>query len=255
MQQSPYFTTLPNRGLIKVSGPDRRAFLQGLISNDVNLLDMQPCVYACLLNAQGKFLHDFFMMEKDKTILLDCEGGARAEDLARRLSMYKLRADVKIECDANIAVYSILSSSGLTGGSQAVSSTTRSPVFAEDGKKWKDPRHPEIGFRSFEKPDDIEEKPFEFYDRQRIFLTIPEGSRDMAIEKSTLLESNIDKLNGISFEKGCYIGQELTARMHYRNLGKKHLRTVKLDALPEGAELRSSCGDVGLALLKNERTH
>ena len=77
----------------------------------------------------------------------------------------------------------------------------------------------------------------------------------MAIEKSTLLESNIDKLNGISFEKGCYIGQELTARMHYRNLGKKHLRTVKLDALPEGAELRSSCGDVGLALLKNERTH
>jgi folate-binding Fe-S cluster repair protein YgfZ len=84
MPENAYFVTLPNRGQITLSGPDRRGFLQGLISNDINLLDSQPCVYACLLNAQGKFLHDFFITEKDAVINLDCEGGARAQNLFKR---------------------------------------------------------------------------------------------------------------------------------------------------------------------------
>lgn len=243
MTETPYFTTLQNRGLVKVSGPDRRGFLQGLVSNDVNFLDSQPCVYACLLNAQGKFLHDFFMTEKDDTIFLECEGGARAEDLARRLSMYKLRAKVEIAVEADVAVYVLYhplpDASRLSLSLQGEGSRERI---------WPDPRHPAMGYRSFEKPQ-LEERPFEIWDRHRILLTVPDGSRDMIPEKSTLLESNIDKLNGVSFEKGCYVGQELTSRMHYRGLAKKHLYTVKLPMEVEG-ELRSSCGDVGLALLR-----
>jgi folate-binding protein YgfZ len=106
-----------------------------------------------------------------------------------------------------------------------------------------------MGFRSFDKPS-FDEKPFEEWDRLRISLTIPDGSRDMIPEKSTLMESNIDQLSGISFEKGCYIGQELTARMHYRALVKKRLKTVFLNEIPADAELRSSCKDIGIALIK-----
>ena len=227
MPENAYCVTLPNRGLVTITGPDRREFLQGLISNDINLLDRQPCVYACLLNAQGKFLHDFFITEQDDTIFLDCESGARAQDLFKRLSMYKLRANVTIKIQEHNHVYAGQGSHGIP-----------------------DPRHPAMGFRSFDKPS-FDEKPFEEWDRLRITLTIPDGSRDMIPEKSTLMESNIDQLSGISFEKGCYIGQELTARMHYRALVKKRLKTVSLHQLPEGAELRSSCGDIGIALVKD----
>lgn len=225
MTETPYFTTLRNRGLITVSGADRRTFLQGLISNDIDLLDKQPCVYACLLTAQGKFLHDFFITEKDDVLLLDCEGGARASDLAKRLSLYKLRARVEIQFLEENSVYTVI------GKERGVP----------------DPRHWNIGYRSFEKPEGMEERPFEAWDHHRILLTIPDGSRDMIVEQSTLLECNIDKLNGISFEKGCYIGQELTARMHYRALVKRRLQTVKLPYTGDG-ELRSTCGDVGIAL-------
>ncbi len=229
MTESAYFTTLPNRGLIRVSGPGRRDFLQGLISNDINLLDNQHCVYACLLTAQGKFLHDFFLTEKDETIFIDCEGGTRAEDLAKRLRMFKLRSKVDIESETHGTVYVSNYDIGV-----------------------KDPRHPEIGYRSFTKPA-LEEKPFEIWDRQRILLTIPDGNRDMIEEQSTLLECNIDKLNGVSFEKGCYVGQELTARMHHRNLGKKHLCTVQGD-IAQIADLRSRCADAGIAMLRDEVT-
>jgi folate-binding protein YgfZ len=230
MTEAPYFSTLPNRGLIRISGADRRPFLQGLISNDIYLLDRQPSLYACLLNAQGKFLHDFFLTEKNGTIFIDCEGDRRAEDISRRFLMYKLRAKVEITCEKQNTVYA---------------------VFGKDiGVP--DTRHPDMGYRSFEKPEGLPEKSFEEWDRHRISLGIPDGSRDMIVDKSNLLESNIDTLNGISYEKGCFVGQELTARMHYRALVKKRMQTVNVNALPEGAELRSSCGDIGLALVKVE---
>ena len=257
MAEKPYYTTLKNRGIVTVSGPDRRAFLQALISNDVNLLDAQPCVYACLLNAQGKFLHDFFITEQDHVIALECEGGERAQDLHKKLSMYKLRADVKIDCRENIAVYSV-----------SLPTAQTSNVF------YPDPRHGKLGFRSLEKPPG-EEQDFDIWDRLRISLTIPDGSRDLIVGQSALDEGRIDTFNGVSYDKGCYIGQELTARMHYRGLGKKHLYTVKIEfqnlrisgslevlrfrdseiLAPNGniiGEMRSQCGDTGLALLKDE---
>ncbi|MEZ5918937.1 MAG: folate-binding protein [Alphaproteobacteria bacterium] len=230
---NPFFVTLKNRGLIHIEGQDRHAFLQGLITNDIGLLKPGVILYACLLTPQGKFLHDFFVHEGENFLLLDCEGGVRARDLYERLLKYRLRADVQISLEDNTPVYA---------------------VFGEGAPGLPDPRHMEMGCRSFEKPENMEERAFETWDRQRIGLTIPDGSRDLLPEKSTLDEGHIDRLNGVSYDKGCYVGQELTARMHYRGLGKKHLQTVPINALPEGAELRSSCGDTGLALIREEKS-
>lgn len=243
-----YYIELSNRGVIRISGPDRRPFLQGLISNDIYLLDKQPCVYSCFLTPQGKFLHDFFITESTNVITLECEGGVRAADLAKRLLMFKLRAKVEITCEKNIDVYVICPPHPPADAGPSLS--PRGEGWGE-GDQYLDPRHPSLGYRSFAKPN-FEEKPFDVWDHNRIMLAIPDGSRDMIVDKSTLLESNVDKLNGISWDKGCYMGQELTARMHYRALVKKRLQTVKLNEIPEDADLRSSCGDVGIALMKLE---
>jgi tRNA-modifying protein YgfZ len=240
MTENPCYTRLENRGILHIEGPDRHDFLQNLVTNDIGQIRSGACVYACLLNAQGKFLHDFFVSAGDSFFLLECEGGERAQDLYKLLNLYRLRADVKISVEENVQVYAIFSTRNVGA--------------------YGDPRNPELGFRSFEKPD-LEEKPFSFWDQKRIRLCIPDGSRDLLPGNSTLHEGRLDELNGISYEKGCYVGQELTARMHYRGLAKKHLYAIEGN-LPEfGAEIRtgdtligemrSSSGNIGLALLKD----
>ncbi len=246
MAQRAFFTTLKNRGKIIISGDDSCSFLQNITSNDINLLKTQNSIYSCLLNPQGKFLYDFFITKKAGILHIDCEGGQRALDLAKLLNMYKLRTNITIQVIENVNIYAIIGS---------------------DRYGLKDPRHKDIGYRSDTKPNDIEEQDFNSWDRLRIDLCIPDGTRDMITQKSTLLECNIDKLNGVSFDKGCYVGQEITARMHYRGLAKKHLHSINakdlgLDKLPKFGEtivinnksigeMRSSCGDIGLALLKD----
>lgn len=243
MTQNPYYTTLLGRGLIQIEGDDRHDFLQRLISNDIENIAPNSAVYACLLTPQGKFLHDFFVTEGDGVLLIECEGGERAQDLYKRLNMYRLRADVKISVEDNIPVYAVFGANPTLG--------------------YPDPRHNEMGWRSFEKPQDMPEQPFETWDKHRISLTIPDGSRDLIPEKSTLAEARMDKINGLSYDKGCYVGQEPTARVHYRGLSKKHLYTINGDNLPAPfediniedkriGEMRSSCGGVGLALLKDK---
>ena len=251
----PFSIALPRRGLVHIEGEDRKPFLQGLVSNDMDKVSPGSITYACLLTPQGKFLHDFFIHEGDNFLLLDCEGGARAQDLHDRLNKFRLRAKVKISVEENHPVYVILPSSHpeLDPGSM-------DPDLRQDAKI--DPRDSRLGYRSFQKPP-YEEKPFEEWDRLRIALTVPDGSRDMRPERATLLESHIDKLNGIDWQKGCYMGQELTARLHYRGLAKKHIYTVKFEGeapapfsdLPNGGTMLSSCGDLGLALLKDEKLH
>lgn len=232
-----YYVSLPGRGLIHIEGSDSHDFLQGLVTNDIRKLGPGKALYACLLTPQGKYAHDFFVQEGDGFILLDCEGGERAKDLYERLKSHKLREDVQLSVEEQNTVY----------------------AGYETGMGIEDPRHEALGTRSFEQPP-YEEKPFETYDELRISLTIPDGSRDMIPERSTMLECNLDKLNALDWEKGCYMGQELTARTHYRGLTKKHLYTVNFDGpapapfseLPNGGEMRSSCGQIGLALLKDE---
>ncbi len=245
MMSSGFFVQLPNRGAVRISGEDRRSFLQGLITNDIALLDQQPCIYACLLTPQGKFLHDFFITEENEVITLECEGGNRAQDLFSRLKKFKLRSKVDFECVEHCDVFQILGETGMLP----------------------DPRHPDLGSRTTVKPVSLPEKSFDFWDHHRIPLGVPDGSRDMALEKSTILESGIDRLNGVSFSKGCFMGQELTARMHYRGLAKKHLipvRTTDKTPVPASGtdlltdtghligEMRSGCGDVGMALVKDD---
>ncbi len=238
---NPFFVTLRNRGLIHIEGADRVSFLQGLVSNDVEKLEDSKILYSCLLTPQGKFLHDFFMHHGDGFLLLDCEGGARAQDLYDCLNRYRLRADVKISLEKEHPVYAVFDH----------------PTGLED------PRHFKLGYRSFEKPA-LPEEHFEEWDQQRIILGVPDGSRDLEVERSTLLECNIDKFNGLDWDKGCYMGQELTARMHYRNLGKKHLRAITFDGHPPApfsdlkignkvvGNIRSSCGNMALAMIRDE---
>ena len=239
----PSYISLANRGLIHIEGEDRIAFLQGLISQDVEKLESSKILYGCLLTPQGRFLHDFFLHNGDGFILIDCEGGTRAEDLYDRLNKYRLRSKVKLSVEPFHPVYALFNS--------------------EEGLP--DPRHFKMGNRSFEKPDNMEAEPFEEWDMQRIILGVPDGSRDMKVERSTLLECNMDKINGVDFDKGCYIGQELTARMHHRGLGKKHLRAVKFEKAAPPApfsdieidgkvigNMRSSCRNIGLAIIKND---
>lgn len=237
----PFFVTIPNRALIHIEGGDRVEFLQGLISNDVTKLEEKRILYACLLTPQGKFLHDFFIHHGDGFILLDCEGGDRGQDLYDRLNKYRLRADIQISVEKNNTVY------GVFGTNEGLP----------------DPRHYRMGNRSFKKPESVLEEGFVEWDKERILLGIPDGSRDLQVERSTLLECNIDKFNGVDWDKGCYVGQEVTARMHYKNLGKKHLQSVKFKGVPPArfidikindkliGNMRSSCGEIGLAVIKD----
>ena len=236
----PSFVTLNARGLIRVEGADAFKFLQNLLSNDLSLLDSTPLLHACLLTPQGKFLHEVFVSKDSNSYLLECEGGPRTADLLKRLTMYKLRANLTLTADDRRPVYVVFNGAGLP-----------------------DPRHPSLGSRSFDKPD-LPELPFEAYDDLRIRLGIADGSRDAELEKSTLEELNMAP-TAVSFTKGCYVGQELTARMEHRGLGKRHLQALGFaEAAPaydaavllangrEIGNMRSSCGHVGMALLRDD---
>ena len=240
-----FSTFLPHRSVVRISGSDRRAFLQGLISNDVG----QTAFYAALLTPQGKFLHDLFVLDFEDACWADCEA-ARIEDLLQRLTAYKLRSKVTFE---NLG--EAFAVGAVWGGAY------------EAMRSFADPRLPELGMRVFVekgKSLDAAPAPFEDYDRHRLQLGVGDGSRDMEVGKATLVEGNFDFLNGVDWKKGCYIGQELTARMHYRGLAKKRLFPVKIEGTSPGTgaliyrganeagEMRSSQGDCGLALLKIE---
>jgi len=243
-----FYVQLKNRGLIHLEGEDRVDFLQGLITNDVEKLKEERIQYACLLTPQGKFLHDFFLHwgESNKGndfILIDCEGGFRAEDLFDRLNKYRLRSKVKLSFEKENNVYAVFNSDGVLN----------------------DPRHFALGARSFEQPDNATREDFDEWDKQRIILGVPDGSRDMEVERATLLECGLERFNAIDWDKGCYMGQELTARMKYRGLGKKHLQVLKFTGMAVPApfqeiemdgkvigNMRSSCGDIGMALIKDE---
>ncbi len=232
-----FYVTLPGRGLVHIEGEDRKAFLQGLVTNDMDKLAPGKLMYACLLTPQGKFLHDFFIHDTGDALLLDCEGGARAKDLYERLNKYRLRSKVALSVEESVPVYAVL------GGDAGLP----------------DPRDVDLGRRSFERPDG-DEQTFAAWDARRIALGIPDGSRDMEIEKSTMIECNLDRLNAVDWNKGCYMGQELTARMHYRGLAKKHLYPVEItgDApapftdIGSIGNMRSAAGNVGLALIKDD---
>jgi folate-binding protein YgfZ len=248
------FIRLPNRGFLRLSGLDRLTFLQGLVTNDVNKVAPRNAIYACLLTPQGKFLHDFFLIADGESLLIDCEADRRA-DLAQRLRMYKLRSKIEI-AEADYTAYAFIGAASEIAGAIA----------------YPDPRTPLLGTRlalpagiSPPVQSGLAEMPFETYEYLRIANAVPAGSLDMEVGKAILLENNIDLLNGVAWDKGCYTGQELTARTKYRGLIKKRLVPVQIDgAVPqtgtpliengvEVGEMRGTSGSDGLALIKLER--
>jgi folate-binding protein YgfZ len=227
---------LSDRAVIAVSGPEAHAFLQGLVTNDVAKLPQQP-LYAALLSPQGKILFDFLLFAEGDTVLIDVQKEQRPA-LVKRLSMYKLRAKVEI-APRNDRI-----------------------VVADDGPA--DPRLAALGQRSIV-PADIETVDgADAYHDWRWGLGVPEAA-DFGSEKIFAMDGGLDELNAISFTKGCYVGQELTARMKHRGTDRKRLLPVSApDAELEtgspvvagGIEIgtvMSSYGDAGFALIRLDR--
>jgi folate-binding protein YgfZ len=264
------FVLLADRGVLAVSGADRRPFLQGLVSNDVDKVGPAVARYAALLTAQGKYLHDFVMIEVGESLWLDAEA-SRLADLKKRLSIYRLRSKAALDERPDLSVAAIF------GGGVAVAlGLPNVPGAARafgSGIVFVDPRLATLGARAVLPRETaraaltdagLAEEAFDAYDRLRLSLGIPDGSRDLVLEKSILLESGFDELNGVDWQKGCYIGQELTARTKYRGLIKKRLMPVRIEGPAPSAgtivtadgrevgEMRSSRDGLGLALLRIE---
>ena len=246
---------LGDRAVLQLQGPEARDFLQGLISNDVATLARGRPLYAALLTPQGRYLFDFLLHENEDGILLDSEA-ARLEELRRRLLLYRLRSKVEITRRPDLAVVAIWGCAEVAAPAEP------------------DPRLPALGARAILSVDAVSallagpamrEVGPEAYDRHRLALGVPDGSRDLVVQKALLLESNFEELHGVSFTKGCFVGQELTARTKHRGLVRKRLLPVIVDgATPEpgtilhqaereAGEMRSARDGVGLALLRLEQ--
>ena len=236
------FANLEDRAMLHLTGADTRAFLQGLLTTDLATLAPERPLWAGLLSPQGKALFDMILFDDGGGgVWVDCEA-ARADDLARRLSMYRLKRAVAIE---------------------------RSPVgvlaaWGESAKAgWPDdPRLPALGLRSPGYPIEGAADAAAYHDHRRAH-GVPEGAADLGIDKTLWLETNAVELNGVSFTKGCYVGQENTARMHHRDKVRRRLLSVALSADPgeeraimagerAGGELRGWRGARGIAWMRME---
>jgi folate-binding protein YgfZ len=240
---------LPERGVIEVGGEDRITFLQGLVSNDVTEAGPGRAVWAALLTPQGKWLADFFLLADEDRLLLDCERG-QIPMLLQRLMRFRLRSKVTMSAVEDLAVYT------------AWDGVPTSPAIMAA-----DPRLPKAGWRLLSATP-LPTTALEVdWDRHRLALGLPDGSRDLEAEKTVLLEAGFDELHGVSWSKGCYMGQELTARTRYRGLLKRRLVPVAVTGplpapgtpiLRDGIEvgtMRSGRDQAGLAVLRLEAMH
>jgi tRNA-modifying protein YgfZ len=235
---------LAGRGVVEIGGADRVAFLQGLVSNDVTEARPGRAVWAALLTPQGKWVGDFFVHAAGDALLLDCEQ-AQVTAMMQRLSRFRLRSKVTVHPREDLSVYAAWDG--------------KPPPVAVAAP---DPRLPQAGWRILASTALPETANFEAWDRHRLELGLPDGSRDLEPEKTILLEAGFDELNGVSWAKGCYMGQELTARTRYRGLIKRRLVPVRIEGpLPQsgtpvfrnGSEvgtMRSGRDELGLAVLR-----
>nr|WP_201727928.1 folate-binding protein YgfZ [Acidocella sp. C78] len=245
----PIMTTiayLPARGVVGIEGPDRVAFLQGLVSNDVTKAEPGRAVWSALLTPQGRYLAEFFILAAGKSLLLESPRAAVAE-LIRRLSRFRLRSQVTLrDRSDDFAVHAAW------GGALPV--TPPGAITAAD------PRLPEAGHRILAPAPLAGAADEPAYRAHRLALGLPDHD-DLEPEKTLLMEAGFGELNGIDWDKGCYMGQELTARTRYRGLVKRRLVPVEAEAeLPaagaitaggrEVGTLRTSLGRRGLALLR-----
>jgi len=202
---------MTDRTLIGLTGPDATDLLQGLVTNDVPVT-YGTLVYAALLTPQGKYIADFFMLRRDDTILIDV-ASSHAAILAQRLTMYRLRADVSID--------------------EVALTVSRGTGPAPDGA-YGDPRHPDMGWRSYGDTDISDNTD---WDVLRVAHVIPETGIELTPD-TYILEAGFERLNGVDFRKGCYVGQEIAARMKHKTELKKGLAQVEITgSAPVGSEI------------------
>jgi folate-binding protein YgfZ len=270
VSETRFYAALPARGVIEITGEDRVEFLQGLVSNDVTKVAADRAIYAALLTAQGRYLFDFFIIALGDALYLDAEASRLAE-LQRRLTLYKLRAKVALS-DASARFVIAVAWGDSTAPALGLAGESGAAKEFAGGIAYIDPRLNALGARFMlprENSGALQQAGFvasdaDSYDRHRLALGVPDGTRDLTPEKALLMESGFDELNGIDWQKGCYMGQELTARMKYRALVKKRLLPVAIeggDVAPgteitqdgsEAGEMLSTRDGRGLALLRLE---
>jgi folate-binding protein YgfZ len=240
---------LEDRAVIALGGPDARSLIQGLITNDIERLEPGRALYAALLTPQGKILFDFIVAEGDGAVLLDCAAEV-ADALAKRLTLYRLRAKVEIERRDQLVVLASWDDTSL-------------PVSA-----FTDPRLAALGTRTIlaEAEMPVATGSAEDYRAHRLDLGVPEGV-DFGQEQMFALDAGLEELHGVDFEKGCYVGQELTARMKHRGTARKRLLpaaaadgaalpapgTAVTAGGPSLGEIVSTYGARGFALIRLDR--
>lgn len=229
---------MSQRHIFRLSGADTRNFLQGLVTNDVERIDT-GLVYAALLTPQGKYLADFFLVPDGDAVLMDADA-SQADMLRMRLGMYRLRADVTIT-DTALFVHRGLGAAPKDG-------------FA-------DPRHGKMGWRAYRdapQTDDTVD-----WTARRVALMIPETGIELTPD-TFILEARFEAINGVDFRKGCYVGQEVTARMKHKTTLRKGLAAVAIDGPAEtgtqiiakgktAGTLLSRAGNIGIAYLRFDR--
>jgi folate-binding protein YgfZ len=239
---------LEDRAVVAVSGAEARSFLQGLVTNDIERLAPGTGLYAALLTPQGKILFDFFLVEGDGAILIDCLAGAR-DGLIKRLSMYKLRARVTIESRDQLAVLA-----------------ERGGATARHAIGYPDPRLAGLGSRAVVARAEMQDGLLSAaaYHAHRQALGVPEAA-DFGSDRMFALDADLDELHAVDFAKGCYVGQELTARMKHRGTARKRLLALTASPVvpppdtPVTAggkaigEIASAHGQQGFALIRLDR--
>lgn len=262
------YVVLDQRGVLALGGEGRATFLQGLVSNDMRTVTPERAVYSLLLTPQGKYLHDFMVADDGLSLLLEAEA-ARREDLLKRLRMYKLRSKITLEDrTAERLVVALVGPEALARAGLAAEPGAAVPFAG--GIAFTDPRTAALGARAIVPAGtDLEALgftplPFAAWETLRLDLGVPDGSRDLEVEKAIPLENNLDTFNAISWDKGCYMGQELTARTRYRALIRRKLVPVAVEGpLPapgtpillgehEAGEMRSGLENRALAMLRLE---
>lgn len=205
--------------VLELSGGDAEHFLQNLVSNDLAGLD-KGLVYAALLTPQGKYLADFFLLRREGAILIDV-APSLAEPLLKRLTIYRLRADVALRPSELGVIQSLSPEEGALA----------------------DPRHPALGYRLYRPGPSVALPDF---DALRVEHSIPESGIELIPDESYILEHGFERLNGVDFRKGCYVGQEVTARMKHKTELRKGLVTVTVDGeAPIGTEITAKGKSVG----------
>ncbi|SCW74174.1 hypothetical protein SAMN02927924_02547 [Sphingobium faniae] len=215
-------TTLRDRAILRISGEEARSFLQGLLTRDVATLKEGEPRWCGLLTPQGKALFDFILWADDEDVLVDCEE-SQADPLAKRLSLYRLRRQVTIAREDGLA-----------------------PHWSPDAADRPfDPRLPALGHRWIAPVGEGDAAPA--FRAHRLALGVFEGAGELGQDQTLWLETNAEELHGVDYDKGCYVGQENTARMHYRNKVNRRLAAVPLERADEKRQ-RAALPDLGLSI-------